>query len=231
MASPSAASRRPRPVVDPEDLLLVRAAEWTDWARRNVRLVIGVTVAALAFIAGLLYYQYSKNQRAERAATEFAAVQATGASGNVALAIRDLERFISRFGNTTEGNEARVALARVHLNRGEPRRAIAVLQPAARSLNTPFGPQAAMLLGAAQAEAGDRPAAIATYLRLAEGVDRGFQRDEAVRSAALLHEQAGEFKEAADLYRRLVEQSKEGSFERTFYEMRLAEAEGRARAR
>jgi hypothetical protein len=70
--------------------------------------------------------------------------------------------------------------------------------------------------------------AIATYLRVADGSAPGFLRDEALRNAAMLRELAGEYREAAELYRRLVQNSKEGSFERSFYEMRLAEAEGRA---
>ncbi len=209
-------------------MLLLRAAEWTEWARRNARLVIGGTVIGLVLLSGLLYYRIQQGQRAEKAAAEFAAVQATGASGNVALAQRDLERFISRYGATTEGSEARIALAQLHMNRGEPRRAIPVLQPIAGDLGQTLGPQAAMLMGAAQAEAGDRPVAIATYLRVADGSAPGFLRDEALRNAAMLRELAGEYRDAAELYRRLVQNSKEGSFERSFYEMRLAEAEGRA---
>jgi hypothetical protein len=232
MASPSAAPRRPRASVDPEDLLLLRAAEWSEWGRRNARLVIGVTVVALALLGGLLFYRIWQGQQAERAATEFAAVQATAESGNAALAQRDLERFIGRHGATPEGSEARIALAQIHMNRGEPKRAIPVLQPLARDLGRTLGPQAAMLLGAAQAEAGDRPAAIATYLRAADHrTSPAFLRDEALRNAAMLREQAGEYREAAELYRRLVQAATEGSFERTFYEMRLAEAEGRARGR
>jgi hypothetical protein len=212
-------------------MLLLRAAEWTEWARRNARLVIGVTVIALVLLGGLLYYRIIQGQRAERAATEFAAVQATGASGNVALAQRDLERFIGRHGATTEASEARIALAQLHMNRGEPQRAIPVLQPLARDIGRTLGPQGAMLMGAAQAEAGDRAAAIATYLRVADASAPGFLRDEALRNAAMLREQAGEYREAAELYGRLVQNSEAGSFERTFYEMRLAEAEGRARGR
>lgn len=212
-------------------MLLLRAAEWTDWARRNVRLVIGVTVVALTLLSGLLYYRIQEGQRAEKASTQFAAVQATASSGNAALAQRDLERFISQHSRTSEGSEARIALAQLHMNRGEPRRAIPVLQPLAGDLGRTLGPQAAMLLGAAQAEAGDRAAAITTYLRVADGSAPGFLRDEALRNAAMLREQAGEYRESAELYRRLVQSAEEGSFERTFYEMRLAEAEGRARTR
>ena len=231
MATQSAAQRRPRTAVDPDDLLAVQAAEWTDWARRNARWIIAATVLLVGALGTLILVQRNRAARAERAATAYAQVQATAASGNLPLAARDLERFIGQYGNTPEGAEARLALAQIHLTRAEPRKAIPVLQPLASDLDKPLGPQAAMLLGAAQSEAGDQPAALATFLRVGENAPEEFQREDALHSAALLREQTGDFAGAAELYRRLVTGAKENSLERSLYEMRAVEAEGRARAR
>lgn len=231
MATQSAAPRRPRSTVDPDDILAVRAAEWTEWGRRNARWIIAGTVLLVGTLAVIIVVQRSRAERAERAATAYAQVQATAASGNLALAARDLERFVGQYPDTQEANEARLSLAQIHLTRGEPRRAIPVLQPVATDLDEPLGPQAALLLGAAQAEAGDRAAALATFLRVGEDAPDSFQREDAIHSAALLREQAGEYAAAAELFRRLVGMTEKESLERSLYEMRATEAEGRARAR
>ncbi len=97
--------------------------------------------------------------------------------------------------------------------------------------DSPVGVQAALLLAAAQASAGNPAEAIATYLRVADGAELGFRRAEALTSAATLRAQAGDFAGAADLYGRAVELTEEGSLERSIYEMRRAEALARAEAR
>jgi hypothetical protein len=70
---------------------------------------------------------------------------------------------------------------------------------------------------------------VATYTRVADEARLDFVREEALNSAALLREQAGDYTRAAELYRQLIGMTEEGSFQRSLYEMRLAEAEGRAR--
>ncbi|MDQ3556368.1 MAG: hypothetical protein M3409_06285, partial [Gemmatimonadota bacterium] len=109
---------------------------------------------------------------------------------------------------------------------------VEVLQPFGRRVREgPLGAQGALLLAAAQAEAGQRDAAISTYLRIAGEAPMRFRQEEALSQAALLRQQGGDAAGAAELYRRLLELAEEGSLERGVYEMRLAEAEGQALAR
>lgn len=232
MASTASRSRRPRPAADTDDVLFARAVEFSDWARRNARIVIGVVVLAFLIVGGLLYYRVYRADRRELASTEFLQVQQTLASGNRALAARDLASFVRRFEGAPAATEARLILAQLHLETGKPREAIAALDDAAGDIGgSPFGAQAAMLLAAAQSQAGNPEAAIATYRRVADAASLEYQRQEALSDAALLLTQQGRFADAAEVYRQLAEAAEEGSVERSIFQMRLAEAEGRALAR
>lgn len=223
-------SRRPQGASDADDIFIARTLQFTTWARRNARVVIAAAVVALLLIAGALYYRWDRANRLERAATEFMFLEQTAASGNVALATRDIQQFIQRFDGTPYADEARVLLGQLHLQQGEPQQAVEALRELpGRIRRSPVGAQGALLLGSAQAAAGDTAAAVATYTRVADEARLDFQREEALSSAALLREQAGDFTRAAELYRQLVAMAEEGSFQRSLYEMRLAEAEGRAR--
>lgn len=223
-------SRRPQGVSDADDVFIARTLQFTAWARRNARLVIAAAVVALLLIAGALYYRWDRANRLERAATEFMFLEQTAASGNVALATRDIQQFIQRFDGTPYADEARVLLGQLHLQQGEPQQAVEALRELqGRIRRSPVGAQGALLLGSAQAAAGDTAAAVATYTRVADEARLDFQREEALSSAALLHEQSGDYARAAELYRQLIAMTEEGSFQRSLYEMRLAEAEGRAR--
>lgn len=230
---PSVASRSPgpRPQVDSDDALMVRAMQASEWARKNVMMIGIVAAVALAVVLILVFMAMNRAERAERAAADFVVLEQTVASGNTALATRDLQSFIVRYSGTPEADEARLALARLRLQDGKPQEAIAALEGLADDVNgSVLGAQAALLLGAAQQAAGDRAAAIATYERVAEEADLAFERQAALADAALVQTQAGNFAAAAALYQRLVDSLDEGAVERSLFEMRLAEAQARAAA-
>lgn len=234
MASPSVASSRTRNTahtVSDDDAVMVRALQLSEWARRNARVVIGVSAIAIVALLAYLFYGYQKRQSEERASIAFSQVEQTALSGNATLAQRDLTTFIRRFDGTVQADQARLLLAKVHLDAGKAREAVTVLQAVDEGPGTPVGAQGAMLLGAAQNQAGNRQAAIASYMGVAEAAELEYQQEEALAEAALLRQQGGDFAGAAELYRRLMGMAEEGSFERSLYEMRLAEAEGRALAK
>ncbi|HEX2191048.1 MAG TPA: tetratricopeptide repeat protein, partial [Longimicrobiaceae bacterium] len=230
MASPSVAShsKTSSRVADTDDVVMARAVQLSVWARRNAKIIIIAAVVALVLVGGYLFYRYSQAQTAERAAVAFMQVEQTAASGNATLATRDLQDFVRRFSGTTEADQARLLLARTHLEAGKPQEAVTVLQQVEEGPGEPLGARAALLLGIAQNQAGNRQAAVDTYLRVADAAELEYLREEALQQAALLRQQAGDHAGAAELFRRLVGMAEEGSFERSVYEMRLAEAEGRA---
>jgi predicted negative regulator of RcsB-dependent stress response len=210
---------------------MARALEFSEWAKRNARLVIAGSVIVAAVVIGLVYYyRFYLPAREARASVALMQVEGVAASGNAALAERDLRAFIRRFDGTIEADQGRLMLARIQLEGGKAREAVAVLQSVDQDADTPVGAQGDLLLAAAQAQSGARDAAIRTYLELGENADIAYFREEALAGAALLRQQGGDFAGAAELYGRLAELSEEGSLQRSVFEMRMAEAEGRARA-
>jgi predicted negative regulator of RcsB-dependent stress response len=231
-AQPAASRKKPSAFADSDDAFTARALEFADWSRRNIRLIIGVVVALTVIVGGLLYYRMYQAQREERAAVEFANVEQTAASGNLALAKRDLEAYVRRYEGSSHGDEASLALAQVYLSQDSAAKAVEVLQGApARIDDSVVGPQAALLLGAAQQGAGNADGAIQTYLTVADEADLKMYQVQALQNAAMLRGEKGDFAGAAELYGRLVELMEEGSMDRQLYEMRLAEAEARAAAK
>lgn len=233
MAAQSVAPRSRQPQrPNSDDVMLARAVEFSNWARKNVRMIaVGATIALLV-VGGLLYYRMYQAERMERAASEFMQLEQTVSSGNAQLAQRDLERYANRFSGTPYADEARVALAQIHLQEGRASEAITVIQPIAGDINgSPVGAQAAMLLAAAQLANGNRDAAIQTYLEVADEAELDFRKTEALTAAALLRFEGGDYAGAAELYGRAVELTEEGSLERSIFEMRMAEAVARAEAK
>ena len=227
MASPSAVRERSRTTVDPDDAVMLRAAELAEWARRNARLIMGLAVAVLLAAGAFLYYQFDKNSRAERASSEFLALQAAlSSTPDSAAATRQLESFARKFPGTVEGAEARLQLGMNYLRGNQPKKAITELRPIAEG-DTPLAFQATSLLAAAHAADGQRDLAIRTYLAAAEDTDLAYQKQEVLQQAAVLREEAGDWKGALELYRQILETTEEGSLERGIVELRVAEAEAR----
>lgn len=234
MAAPQPAVSRKKPtaLAGSDDQFAARAIEFTDWARTNIRLIVGVVVALALIVGGLLYYRTYRAAREERAAVEFARVEQTAASGNLPLATRDLQAFVRRYAGTSYGEEAALALAQLHLSQDSAAKAVEVLAGATDRIDdSAVGPQSALLLAAAQQAAGRPDDAIRSYLAVGEEAELEMYRVQGLQNAAILRFEQGDFAGAAELYRRLVEMQEEGTMDRQLYEMRLAEAEARAAAK
>ncbi|MQA92403.1 MAG: tetratricopeptide repeat protein [Gemmatimonas sp.] len=232
MAAQSIASRPRRPQqAEPDDAILARVLQFTEWARRNVVIVVGVVVALAVLIGGLLWWRADRAQRLENAAIEFLQVEQAVLSGDEGIATQQLQVFIQEHSGTPYADEARVLLAQVHLRGDRAAQAIEVLTPLAAQMDdSPVGVQAALLLASAQQAAEDDEAAIQTYLNVADESEVVFRQQEALVGAALLRQESSDWAGAAELYRRLVETTEEGSTQRAVFEMRLAEAEAQAQA-
>jgi predicted negative regulator of RcsB-dependent stress response len=232
MSAQSVAPRSRKPQqAEPDDIVLARAIEFSNWARANIRLVVGGAAAVLVIVVALLWWRADRAAREERAAMEFMQLEQTVVSGNTALAARELDQYIARFGGTDYADEARLVLARLHLQGGQPAAALSALEPLASDPgSSPLATQAAVLYASAQEAAGQRDAAIESYLAVAREAELDYQRAEAFASAARLRTLSGDHAGAAELYARAAELAKEETPDRTIYEMRRAEAEARARS-
>lgn len=232
MSAQTAVPRAPKAKrAEPDDVVLARALEFSNWARANIKLVVGGAVVVAAIVAALLWWRADQAARNERAAMEFLQVEQTVASGNAALAARELEQFATRFEGTDYAEEATVMLGNLHLQMGDPAAAAEAVEGlAARPGASILATQAALIHAAALHAAEDTEGAIAAYLRVAEDAELDFQKIEALASAARLRAGAGDHAGAAELYARAVELTEPGTAERTIYEMRRAEAEASATA-
>jgi predicted negative regulator of RcsB-dependent stress response len=232
MAAPTAATpSRPPVAPDTEDIVLARALEFAAWARRNATLIIIAGIVLAVVVGGTIWYRTSQAERSSRAAAEFMQLEQTAAMvADPAVVSGDLERFVQQYDGTLYADEARVLLGRLHLNANQPEQAIPHLQEAARRTGRrAVGAQAGLLLGAAHEQAENPTAALEAYSSVANNARFEFEQRQGLESAATLRHAAGQYAEAAALYRQLVDRTEAGTFDRSMYEMRLAEAEALAR--
>jgi predicted negative regulator of RcsB-dependent stress response len=228
MAS-SVARRETRRAVDPDDAMMMRAAEMAAWARKNATTIMIAAAVALVVAGAFLYYQFDRSARAGRASRDYLQLQSALAADTGAAALRRLDSFARQYSGTPEADAARLRMAEEYLRAGRSREAMQALRPVADG-DGPLSYQGKSLLGAAQAAANQRAQAIATYLEAAEESELNYQKQEALQQAALLREQAGDWRGALELYRRILDTTEEGSLERGIIELRIAESEARAAA-
>jgi tetratricopeptide (TPR) repeat protein len=215
---------RPHHTVDSEDAVLARAIAFGTWARANAQAIMVAAAIALVGAGSTLYYRYNSAQRAGKAGAEFLAVAAQARSGgNESLAARDLENFSHKYNGTVEADQARLMLGQIKLKNNQARAAIPLFQKVADG-GTPIRVQGLVLLGDAQAAAGNVNGAVAAYKEAADRAKLPFEKAGALRSLAELYEQRSDYPAAATTWAQLVETAEKGSAERAEYEMRAAEA-------
>lgn len=228
MASSSSTVARSRAShsLHPDDAMALRAAALSAWARRNARLIIAISAVAILVVGGLLVWKATQARRSAAAAEALLALRANPAIVTAAGAAQ-LDNFIKNHDGTVEADEARLMRAEAQLNAGNPRPAIAALNQMANG-GSPLAAQAAMMLGSAHAQMGDRNAAIQAYELSARKSELRYQRFEALGQAALQYELAGNYQAAADAYRKVLAETEPMSQQATIVEMRVTESLARA---
>jgi predicted negative regulator of RcsB-dependent stress response len=208
----------------PDDVFVDRVLETTVWARTHARtLIIGAVLLVVALVA-FVWIRASAAADSAAAATELTTLRQTVQGGNPAVAIRDLQSFLERFDDTPAAPEARLMLARAHLEAGQGQQAIDAIQADARALDEPLGTPAAFLLGSAYESLNRYDEAEQTYLRIADGARFDHEKILGLENAARVRVERGNPAGAAELYDRLMAILPETSPDRTVYEMRKAEA-------
>jgi tetratricopeptide (TPR) repeat protein len=213
-----------RQETQPDDVFVERVLETSAWASTHARLlIIGAAVVAVLLVS-VLWIRSSRAADRAASATELTTLRQTVQAGNPAVAIRDLQSFLDRFGGTPAGTEARLLLARAHLQAGQGQEAIDAVETQARDLTEPLGTPAAFLLGSAYESLTRWDDAEQTYLRIADAAPFDFQKIQALENAARIRIERGEPAGAVELYERLIGLLPVTSPERSVYEMRKAEA-------
>ena len=220
---PGSRPAKPESPLDREDAFVAKTLEVSQWAQRNRPVVtLGVVVLGIG-IAAFVYYGRYRDTLHANAANQLEELQLRAGMGDPGEIQGDLELFVERFSSTPFADEARVALAHVKAGQGEYVEAAEVLRPLARDVEDPLGAQAAAMLAAISEDMGDLRVAEELYGRLADGARLGFQRREALSSAARLRREHGDPAGALLFYDRLLDEMDEADPDRGVVEMRRAE--------
>jgi predicted negative regulator of RcsB-dependent stress response len=211
-----------------EDPFIARTVEAGIWAREHSTLITLAVIALIVAVAAIVYYRNYTEKLEDRAATELTGIRQTVMSGNKALAAKDLETFLRKFGDTSSGQEGRLLLSQTYLEQGDAPKAIATAKPLSDNLDKPLGASAAFLVAAAYEASNQPKKAEETYLRIADNARMSFERRQALDDAARVRLDRGDTAGAAQLYERLVGMVPDSMPEHAIYQMRLAEVKAQA---
>ncbi len=217
--------------LEAEDSLAERAITLYQWARDHARALLVAGVALTLLVVAAVYYVDYRRDLEASAAVELEKARTAVSSGNTTLAINDLQRFLSQYGDTDHAREARVMIAALLIQTARPGDALEEIRKI-RDVpgSDPIGARAALIAGAALEAMGDTLTAVNHYLRIAEQLRMQLHQREALAAAARLQHDRGDYEGAAASYRKLLTVLPEQSVEHQYYQMRLAEALAQARA-
>jgi len=221
----TSSQQRPEEKKKAEDAFVEKILELLNWSKQNGQILLLVGIVLAVLVAGGMYYSNYNNAMADRAITQLELVQASVGLGDREEAKTQLYQYLDQFDGTVYALEARLILGQILLEDGNPEEAKEVLAPAVRTMDEqPIGVQAAFLMAAAHEEAGEAEESERLYLRIATTSDLMFQIQEASGGAARLRAQAGDYQGAADLYEEVLADLNLSDPNRSYWEMRLAEA-------
>lgn len=215
--------------IDTEDRIMGRIAAATAWAEKNRQLAIMVGLAIFAIGAGGVIYLNYRTDLAERAAVRLDEIRIVSRSAAPDELRSELSNYIEQFGSTPQGDEARLLMAEMELQRGDVDAAIGLVEPVVDPDDHPLGYNAAWMLAVAEEQRGDLATAADWYERLAGVAPHEFQRRRARAARARIHTYAGEYDEAEAIYSELAAVEGAGE-EAELYAVKLGEVRARAAA-
>ena len=206
-----------------------RIAATTAWAEENRQLATMAVLAILAVGAGGFIYLNYRADLAERAAVRLDELRLVSQSAPPEQLRAELAAYVDQFSSTPQGDEARLILAEMELQRDSADAAIRLIEPIVDPAADPLGYNAAWMLAVAEEQRGNLEAAAAWYERLARAAPHEFQRRGARAARARLHVYAGEYAAAEAIYDELAA-AKDAAGDAELYALRLGEVRARAAA-
>lgn len=218
-----------RKAAETEDVFVEGVLETSVWVKEHALQLVIAAATIFVVIAVGLYYRSYRTTLTTRATEQLTQVRQTVQSGNTALAIRDLQSFLDRFGNTSSAREAHLMLAQAYLDNNDPQKAVDAIRDLARDPADPLGTSAAFLLGAAYENLNQPDAAESIYLRIANTARFDYQKVQALQDLARVRTERGNTAGAVEAYQRILSILPDNDPQRPTIEMRLAEARARSK--
>jgi len=227
MAKGSNSTSGPGVPVAPEgaadDAFATRVLLFVAWAQKNTQTLVIAAVAVAALVGGSIWFIAQRSGTLAQASTQFEQVQQVAASAAPEEAVAEVERFLTTFGKTPYGLEARLLLGEIHLENGNVDGAIEALTPVAPSFGDPLRVQATFLLAVAY-EQGERWDQAATLYRdLSRRAEMSFQKREATEGLSRALIAQGDVPGAVAALDLLIAEYEEGAPARGYFEMRRQE--------
>ena len=222
--------RGARGQVDSQDRIMGGFATLSRWAENNRRLATMAGLAILAAGAAAFVYLDYRADLSERAAVRLDQIRLASRAAAPAELRSQLTSYVEQFGSTRHGDEGRLLLAEMELDRGDVESAVRLIDPVVDPDDEPLGYNAAWMLAVAEEQRGNHEAAAEWYAQLARSAPHEFQRRGARAARARLHVYAGEYAAAESIYTELADADVEGS-DAEFYAVKLGEVRALAAAK
>ncbi|RNI32297.1 cytochrome C biosynthesis protein [Rufibacter immobilis] len=196
-------------LVENPDALAERLVQSEDFVVRHKNLLIGLFVAiAAAVVGGFLYYQNQQNKNQEALAAMFQAEYYLEADSlNKALngdgQNSGFKAVAEEYGSTKAGNLANFYAGIASLKQGKYQEALNFLEEF-KSDDLLLQARAYSLQGDANLELGKKEEAAALYKKAAEHKANDFFSPQYLMKAAVAHEAANQYAEAAEVYDRII---------------------------
>ncbi len=220
---------RHAPKISDDDAFVAGVLEASTWAQRNQQKVViaGIILVIAAIAAWGL--SSSRARMMDQALVELERVTGTAQVGDPEQAKVELTQFLENFGGTPLAGEARLHLATLYLETGQPGQALSTLNESGIGARDILGPQVLTLTARAYEAQGEWQRAADTYMQLSDRAELEFQRRSAMEDAARVLAEMGDFAAAADLYAELQSGLERSDPQLGIYQMREQEMRGMAR--
>lgn len=176
------------------------------WIVAHSKIAIWIGVALVVGIV-LLVWTLSSNRRSEGIASrQLQGGRYAFESQNFPLAASELARIVENYSGTNAAKEARLLLAQVRLQQGQPQQAVDVLRDFAPGAGNAYSAQAYGLLAASYENLGRHREAAEAYQAGADKARMDFLKAQMLSDAGRAWVSAGDTTRAIAAYRRIVDQ-------------------------
>jgi predicted negative regulator of RcsB-dependent stress response len=141
---------------------------FSEWLMLHKREVSWAIIALAIVVLGYWYYERSESLKAQRAETAYFQARQSAASGNLPLAVSDLQKVATRYEGTRAGAQASITLAQALYQQQKFKEGIAALKKAEVKAPADFRPSIHVLEADGYEELKDFVAAAGQYKAAAQ---------------------------------------------------------------